>query len=447
MQPSQQQHSQSQSRVSLSDLKAQIEKKIGPERSKWYFGYLNRFFSQKLSKDDFDKLCFRTIGRENLPLHNHLIRAILKNTLNAKVPPAIPEKEAPSPPPPKLLPTVGKKPSPTEDSYQQCEPSSHPNSIIWSNGDVLPPSPRKIRSGVRGRKGIRDRPSPLGPNGKIDFTSNISTTQGEGNVKVITENGHLSLCDLQRPVHQDHHQGLAEQCDNETNTLFQRPSKRPRSKKSTDDSVSLHSIEGHVESLAIEDEGKVGPGPKRGEISLSTRSPLRAPLGIPFCPASVGGARRVLPMSNTGNVSFASDVGELFDTETLRKRMEQIVEAQGLEGVSSDCANLLNNGLDLYLKRLIRSCIDLVGSRTGHQPTNHPLQKQHAQGKPLNGLWPCHQSLIRSNSGPTDGIQEQRSHCPISLSDFKVAMELNPQQLGEHWSLLLEKICTHACEE
>ncbi|THG07917.1 hypothetical protein TEA_021089 [Camellia sinensis var. sinensis] len=29
---------------------------------------------------------------------------------------------------------------------------------------------------------------------------------------------------------------------------------------------------------------------------------------------------------------------------------------------------------------------------------------------------------------------------PISLLDFKVAMELNPQQLGEDWPLLLEKI-------
>jgi hypothetical protein len=33
------------------------------------------------------------------------------------------------------------------------------------------------------------------------------------------------------------------------------------------------------------------------------------------------------------------------------------------------------------------------------------------------------------------------------MLDFKVAMELNPQQLGEDWPLLLEKICMHSFED
>jgi hypothetical protein len=43
------------SRVDLVELRTQIVKKIGVERSKKYFYYLNRFLSQKLSKSEFDK--------------------------------------------------------------------------------------------------------------------------------------------------------------------------------------------------------------------------------------------------------------------------------------------------------------------------------------------------------------------------------------------------------
>jgi hypothetical protein len=35
----------------------------------------------------------------------------------------------------------------------------------------------------------------------------------------------------------------------------------------------------------------------------------------------------------------------------------------------------------------------------------------------------------------------------VSLLDFRVAMELNPRQLGDDWPSLLEKICTDSFEE
>ncbi|MCH92669.1 transcriptional regulator of RNA polII SAGA subunit, partial [Trifolium medium] len=80
---------QQSSRIDLGELKIQIVKKIGPDKSKRYFYYLNRFLSQKLSKNEFDKLCFRLVGRENLPLHNHFIKSILKNACQAKTPPSV----------------------------------------------------------------------------------------------------------------------------------------------------------------------------------------------------------------------------------------------------------------------------------------------------------------------------------------------------------------------
>ena len=45
--------------------------------------------------------------------------------------------------------------------------------------------------------------------------------------------------------------------------------------------------------------------------------------------------------------------------------MQLIAAAQGLEGVSMECANLLINGLDAYLKKLIKSCVEMVGARCG----------------------------------------------------------------------------------
>ncbi|CAN1341469.1 hypothetical protein LINPERPRIM_LOCUS39175 [Linum perenne] len=135
-----------------------------------------------------------------------------------------------------------------------------------------------------------------------------------------------------------------------------------------------------------------------------SRSHVQAPLGIPFSLPSVSGGRKATPVTCSDDFDICYNSGVLSDTEMLRKRMEQIAVSQGLGGVSMECANTLNNMLDMYLKRLIKSCVELV-------------------------------------------TQEQRPRCSISLLDFKVAMELNPQQLGEDWPLLMERICMHSFED
>ncbi|KAJ6341148.1 hypothetical protein OIU78_009339 [Salix suchowensis] len=104
--------------------------------------------------------------------------------------------------------------------------------------------------------------------------------------------------------------------------------------------------------------------------------------------------------------------------------MQKIAAAHGLDGVSMDSANLLNSSLDAYLKRLIKSCTELINRSCG-----------------------CHRFQVQSSNRISGGMQEQRSHFLISLLDLKVAMELNPHQLGEDWPLLLEKICTPPSEK
>ncbi|KAF8392855.1 hypothetical protein HHK36_021094 [Tetracentron sinense] len=435
MQPSQQ-----NSRINLARVKSQIVKKLGTDRSKRYFYYLNRLLSQNLSKGEFDKLCYQMLGRENLPLHNLFISSILKNACHSKVPPPIHEWEVR-----KSTRADGKKSPSREDGYQQngpCPTPTHaPGPSIWSNGNVLPISPRNGRSGIRDRR-LRDRLSPLGPNGKEEFSSHQSVTTNDCVTKVVMENGDLIPCDLQRPV--QNHQGLAEQLVNEQEVMLHHFTKNPQIKRSVDGAVSVHS-NGQDEVVVVEE----GDEEEQSNNFNSTRSPLRAPLGIPFCLASIGGARRAIPVASSSTFAGSFDSGGLFDTETLRKHMEEIAGAQGLEGVSMDCSNLLNIGLDAYLKRLIGSCIELVGARAkyGYEPTKHPSYKQQPHGKLLNGVLPGHHLQMQSSGGPLEGMQEQAIRCPISLLDFKVAMELNPQQLGEDWQLMQEKICMRSFEE
>ncbi|PKU72267.1 hypothetical protein MA16_Dca006267 [Dendrobium catenatum] len=258
------------SRVDLGELKSQLAKRLGAVRARRYFDYLQRLLSQKLSKSEFNKLCFLTLGRENLPLHNQLIRSVLKNACQAKVPP--------------------------------------------ENGETL------------------------------------------------------------------------EHTDDRNKRL----------------------------------------------------SPLQAPLGIPFCQARVDRTRRYLQWAGRANIDrFRSclDNGELCHTEDLRKRMECVAEIQGM-GVAADCAVLLNNGLDTYLKRLIKSSIELAAARVNCETIKQPLHLQEAHGKLINGgVW-----LDNPTNVP-------RCNMDLELQDFTGAMELNPQQLGANAPLLLEKIRLHSLTE
>ncbi|GMI89517.1 hypothetical protein like AT2G24530 [Hibiscus trionum] len=407
------------SRIDLAELKAQIVKKIGAEMSKRYFYYLTRFLSQKLSKTEFDKSCYRILGRENLPLHNQLIRSILKNACQAKAPPSVQE----APPVKSLVQTVKSFPA-REDGHQQA--GSHPNMDVWSNGVFPVSSPRKFRSGIRDRK-LRDRPSPLGPNGKI-VVSHQSVGQEDNGIRLGMENGDLTPYDHQRPV--QHLLAVVEEPEIERDGLVCSTEPRVPSKDQS-------------RGAFVEDAEEVE---QANHVSLST-SPLLAPLGIPFCATRVGGARKSPAVASSGGFISYYDSGSLNDNETLKKRMEQIAAVQGLGGVSVECASVLNHMLDVYLKKLIRSCVDLVGTRSTHELRMHSAHKQQTQGKLVNGMWPSNHLHMQSISGLTQVSHEQGQQRSISVLDFKVAMELNPQQLGEDWPWLLEKICMHSFVE
>ncbi|KAL5755065.1 hypothetical protein ACOSP7_023285 [Xanthoceras sorbifolium] len=340
-------------RMDTFEIKSHIEKKLGRAKSEKYFALLTRFLSHKISKSEFDRLCIGTIGRENVRLHNHLLRSIIKNACLSKTPPP--------------------KATNVEGSLSVKVPNGYQRSCLQSLSKDFPQSPRKGRTpGLRDGK-FKDRPSPLGPHGK----------------------NHSITCEELVPKTQE------QQSATELLSLGSRPP-------------------GSVEDGEEVDQAAASP-------SIYSRSPVRAPLGIPL------NSKKVLRSSLTTACysEICQNSGGLPDSSSLRKRLEQKLEVEGLK-VSVDCANLLNSGLDIFMKRLIKPCLELAGSRSGQK---HIDQGNCCSIPGMNGTWP-----IR---------YKQRSNGPISASllDFQIAMELNPQLLGEDWPTQLEKVCLRSSED
>ncbi|KAK8544265.1 hypothetical protein V6N13_034627 [Hibiscus sabdariffa] len=166
-----------------------------------------------------------------------------------------------------------------------------------------------------------------------------------------------------------------------------------------------------------------------GSPSIQSRSLIRSPLGISF---NAKGMQRV----SWNGLESASETcycrGDLPDNESLRKRMERKLELEGLS-ISVDCVVVLNTSLDVFMKRLIKPCLELSGSRSGEKLTE---QSRNWSTVSLNGM-PHEKNCI----------QKQSWNISTSMLDFQVAMELNPLILGVDCSTRLEKVCLLASEE
>ncbi|KAJ7946145.1 Transcriptional coactivator Hfi1/Transcriptional adapter 1 [Quillaja saponaria] len=349
------------SRIDTLELKALIFRKVGHHRAEKYFFQLRRLLNLKISKSEFDKFCIQTIGRENIRLHNQLIRSIVKNASLAKVPHLKGFVKVESALNIKITNERGR------------------NDLETMYGDGFPPSPHKGRSTVSQDSKYEDHPSPLEPLGKpqsVAFEESISKTQ--------------------------------EQSATELHSLGSRPPVE----------VALVEEGEEVEQLT-------------GSPSVQNKSPVTAPLGISMKLGCVCKTLSNVPIRGKYHTETCQGTGELPDTRSLRSRLEQTLETEGL-GIAVDCVNLLNNGLDAYLKRLLEFFMGFAGSRRG---TKHLKQ---INGQLIPGL-----NVLPPGRYMQAGIQ---SAC-ASLLDFRVAMELSPQVLGEDWPILLEKICFHASQE
>ncbi|CAI9763364.1 unnamed protein product [Fraxinus pennsylvanica] len=119
--------------------------------------------------------------------------------------------------------------------------------------------------------------------------------------------------------------------------------------------------------------------------------------------------------------------GELPGTSSLKKRLDRKLEMEGLK-ISTSCVNLLNNGLDIFMKRLVEPCLDLVASRSKRTLHN---QVYHQAKFIINGIRPIY-------------IQNPKRLFFVSMLDLQVAMESNLRILGPDWSLQLEEVSLRA---
>ncbi|KAJ0571058.1 putative transcriptional coactivator Hfi1/Transcriptional adapter 1 [Helianthus annuus] len=245
-------------------------------------------------------------------------------------------------------------------------PLTSPLNLV--NGDILPPSVRKARTGARDRR-VFDHKRALGPNGSTNFTPFSSSTPQTGDFRVV-ENGESSS---------PNHQELMKQAENGA-------------------LVSVNRVE-QTEPLCKTD-GKI----------------IHAPLGVPHFPITIGGTHME---NNSKNVGVLHTDG-LLDTTTLKERMEQITTLHGIQQVSMDCANVLNRGLDVYLKGLIRSCVELNGSRSSvHKPTQSDSATHPNHIQPVNDVLSGHHRAVYQ------GVQEVPSiRAQINIGPEKILKKI-----------------------
>lgn len=423
--------------VNLAELKAQFVKKIGPEKTSKYLEQIEKLLSGNLVKIKFDELCYMTIGKENIRLHNHLINSIYRNAKHSQD--AAFNKNLSR----GLINGVARK--------------ATTNSALHENGDYLCSSigdghaafggsHRKIRSDRRTRYSLSvNSPRP-----------DDSAAPRQGVVvksDSVLENGDLKSSGLSRPLTLcsarvgTPHLRAAEFNPNskrqrpeaEANTSVKRQRlevvKSSSVQVPTDDKVTIEGAD-----VAIEKVETVGELNEQG-FAVWVDRPVTAPLGIPFCPGSIGSARKPTHTRLNHDSTYCVDSQQLPDTETLHRMMERAAKAEDLQTMNLDSAIISNHGVDALLKRLIKSAIDLKKralAKRSQEPYSQ-IPGQSTQG--LNISRAVHPLHMDTASIGKDAIQTERfDQSSVSLLDFKTAMELNPQQLGEDWPSKLEKI-------
>lgn len=390
----------------MLDLKAHIVKRVGAKRANRYFAQFVAFIGSRLSKPELDKLVVVTIGKENVALHNQLVKAILSNAVKGRAPPPLPPS-----PSQQCIKFSSKHQSPSVTSNRTI-PHTSPSTL--STGDSFLSSPRSARSTARHS---RDRDYRVSPLGHSEAHSALTFSQ---------------------PVQQL--DTAAKQLDAESNSSLEPPTKRPR----VDCPVSDDSVNG-VESEVVFGEESIFHKEDREETlrPLCFGSSIKGSLGLPDpCrrPALHAFPAQLLLLGGLDDeIQCASD---LPDGDTLHSLIEQAAVGEGLEGASRDCADILNLALDAYLRGLIKSC-GAVGSAQAGLVRERTCNDSSVWDMDVNG------GAIKLRQGmngvcvrpPSELIKNIQNGQPlISLMDLKVAMDMNPWQRGDSWAVQLEKI-------
>ncbi|XP_062214501.1 uncharacterized protein LOC133915376 [Phragmites australis] len=288
-------------RVDVAELKQRLVKRLGRQRAGRYFAHLTLLLNLKLTKVEFDRLCYATIGRENIALHNSLIRGIISNALSG----------------------------------------------------VPPPS----RQAVTGQSGTTTAPSGQCVGAALPTVGNVGAVVDSGDGELARERGAAA---------------------------------------------------GKV--VSVEDGEEVEQ--VRSAPCVQSRSPITAPLGISVSERS--GVRMDDPMVS------CYDSGHFLDTGSLCEGLQRRLHSDGI-GVTVQGVDALNRGLDEFLRRLIKPCLDLSRVRSSSRRISKVGEKF---------------------VGRKNGLQQPNQGNCTTLQDFAVAVQSDPHLLGANWSTQIEKIQT-----
>ncbi|XP_050871641.1 uncharacterized protein LOC127074374 isoform X2 [Lathyrus oleraceus] len=248
--------------INTLDQKLQIQRRLGGLKSCKYFNLLTMYLNMKVTKPDFDKLCIAIIGNENVPLHNHFLKSILKKACLSK---AAPPRQ-----------------SVAEGSLKVKMPNG-------CNG--LPPlgkNSRKCRTpNLRDRR-FKHHPSPLGPHGKnssIGFENStpvIQEHQIDIDIHPVGNGLHVSV-EHREEVNPDSEKlsinrrspVRAPLGPHGKNNVIGFENSTPKSQQHQMD-TDLHPV-GNGFDVSVEHREEVNRDSER--LAINRRSPIRAPLG------------------------------------------------------------------------------------------------------------------------------------------------------------------------
>ncbi|XP_076950907.1 uncharacterized protein LOC143624041 [Bidens hawaiensis] len=183
-----------------------------------------------------------------------------------------------------------------------------------------------------------------------------------------------------RTVHVSQHLGTTKVQQQSATELFSLGSKPPLEVNSVEDGEEV-------------EQDAISPG-------VYSRSPVRAPLGINIHSIE----KRKVQTNALDSAYYAGTChysGHLPAASSLKNRLNHSLQKDGLD-VSMDCVNLLNNGLDCFLKSILTPGLELARARSSQ----------------------------KSGSG---------ARILTSMLDFRMATEINPKILGESSWILHEK--------
>uniref|UniRef100_A0A0D9Y0V4 Transcriptional coactivator Hfi1/Transcriptional adapter 1 n=1 Tax=Leersia perrieri TaxID=77586 RepID=A0A0D9Y0V4_9ORYZ len=203
---------------------------------------------------------------------------------------------------------------------------------------------------------------------------------------------------------------------------FDRPSplgKSPLGPQGTGEFVSAGS-KAPLEVVSVEDGEEVNQA-GGSPLFVQSRSPIRAPLGVPKAQNS----QSSMPPSE---ICYSN--GELPEAQGLLSLLENKLKAEGLT-LTPECADVLNSGLNAYIVKLLKCCLGVAKSRGKTVRTIPGCPSNVSTVSVVNGV------LTQGSSGLAG-----RSY-QASLLDLQTALVCNPQLAGGNSSQVLDKIAAH----